>query len=155
MSGARSEDHSESAQGHEVGFLVMGKAQARIGETPYAVTINVGRHVLIADEPEALGGKDAGPTPFSILVAALGACTSATLKMYADRKGWPLTSLAVGLRYLRSNPGGVDRIERRLVIEGLDERQRAKLADVAERTPVTLALKGGVTIETHLIGISA
>lgn len=132
--------------------LVLGDAKARIGAVRYAVSIDVGRHVLIADEPKALGGQDAGPPPFGILVAALGACTSATLKMYAEHKGWPLVSLEVGLRYLRSHPGGGDRIERLLTIEGLDEDQRAKLADVAERTPVTLALKGGVAIETKLAG---
>lgn len=130
--------------------LLLGDAKARIGAVRYAVTIDVGRHVLVADEPKALGGQDAGPPPFGILVAALGACTSATLKMYAEHKGWPLASLQVHLRYLRSHPEGGDRIERLLTIEGLDEDQRAKLADVAERTPVTLALKGGVAIETKL-----
>lgn len=131
--------------------LILGKAQARIGEVRYAVAITVGRHSLVADEPEALGGQDAGPPPFGLLVAALGACTSATLKMYAERKGWPLTSLQVDLRFLRSSVAGVvDRIERTLTIEGLGADQQARLADVAERTPVTLAIKSGVPIDTRL-----
>lgn len=130
--------------------LVLAKAEAHIGETPYEVAIRIGRHALVADEPRSLGGQDAGPPPFGILLAALGACTSATLKMYAEHKGWPLASLDVGLRYVRSPGQGGDRIERSLAIEGLDDDQRARLADVAERTPVTLVLKGGVTIDTHL-----
>jgi putative redox protein len=143
------------AKVHRKPSLVLGKAEAHIGETPYAVTIQVGRHVLTADEPEALGGKDAGPAPFGLLVAALGACTSATLKMYAEKKGWPLTSLDVDVRYLRSHREGAERIERILTVKGLDEDQAAKLADVAERTPVTLAIKGGVAIETALAGTRA
>ena len=137
---------------HGQPHLLLGKARAHIGETPYEVTIHVGRHRLTADEPESLGGKDAGPAPFGLLVAALGACTSATLKMYAEKKGWPLTSLAVDLRFLRSHPDGAQRIERILTIEGLDEAQAARLADVAERTPVTLAIKAGVPIDTGLAG---
>ena len=129
---------------------VLGKARARIGEARYAVAIDVGRHAIIADEPESLGGKNTGPAPFGLLMAALGACTSITLKMYAERKGWPLASLDVDLRYLRTEPDGGDRIERRLTLQGLDERQRARLAEVAERTPVTLVLKNGVAIDTSL-----
>lgn len=132
--------------------LLLGKAKAHIGETPYTVTIQVGLHVVIADEPEALGGKDAGPAPFGLLIAALGACTSATLKMYADKKGWPLKALDVDLRFLRAHPDGDQRIERVLTVQGLDEDQTARLADVAERTPVTLAIKAGVPIDTRLAG---
>lgn len=135
---------------HATPQLLLGKARAKIGETPYAVAIRVGRHDIVADEPVSLGGQDAGPSPFGLLVASLGACTSATLKMYAEKKGWPLRSIQVDLRYLRPQPDGADRIERTLVIEGLDEEQKARLAQVAERTPVTLALKSGVAIDTRL-----
>ena len=113
------------------------------------MTIQVGKHTLLADEPKSLGGRDLGPPPFGLLTAALGACTSATLKMYAEKKGWPLVSLDVDLRFLRSETEG-DHIERVLTIEGLDEAQKARLADVAERTPVTLVLKSGVAINTRL-----
>lgn len=143
------EERGESTDLRGQHELLLGKATARIAEVRYAVTIDMGRHVLLADEPRALGGQDAGPAPFSILIAALGACTSATLKMYAERKDWPLASLKVDLRYLRS-PDGPDRIERRLTIEGLTDEQCIRLADVAERTPVTLAIKGGVAIDTSL-----
>lgn len=150
MSAAVPQNDPPNLTRHGARNLVLGKARAQIGQIPYAVTIHVGRHVIIADEPESLGGRDAGPPPFGILTAALGACTMATLKMYAVRKGWPLASLEVELRYLRSHPDGVDTIGRVLTIEGLDHKQQAKLADVAERTPVTLALKRGMAIETRL-----
>lgn len=132
------------------GELILGKAHARIGETRYRVDIESGRHNLVADEPAALGGQGAGPTPFGMLVSALGACTAATLKMYAERKQWPLEALDVDLRFLRSEEDG-DRIERVLRITGpFDAEQKARLADIAERTPVTLVVKSGVTINTSL-----
>lgn len=129
--------------------LQLGWAKANIGETRYRVEIETGHHRLVADEPKALGGGDTGPPPFGLLVSALGACTGATLKMYAERKGWPLDSLDVALRYLKSDDG--DHIERVLTPHGpLDAEQRARLAEIAERTPVTLAIKGGVPIRTRL-----
>lgn len=145
-----SEDKHGQGDGRGRHAVVLGAAKARIGVVRYAVNIEVGRHVIVADEPKVLGGQDAGPPPFGILVAALGACTSATLKMYAEHKGWPLQSLQVDLRFLRTQDEGGDRIERVLTIEGLDPDQCSKLADVAERTPVTLAIKGGVAIDTRL-----
>jgi putative redox protein len=130
--------------------LVLGAVRAEIGATPYAVSIEAGRHRLTADEPVKLGGQDAGPSPFSLLLSALGACTAATLKMYAERKGWPLEALAMSLTFIRGDQG--DRIERRLDPKGpLDDAQRARLADIAERTPVTLVIKSGVVIDTRLV----
>lgn len=127
----------------------LGKVKAGIGKAPYAVTIEAGRHQLTADEPVKLGGKDAGPPPFDLLLSALGACTAATLKMYAERKGWPLEALDVDLSFVRNEQG--DRIERLLHPKGpLDAEQRARLADIAERTPVTLVIKSGVAINTGL-----
>jgi putative redox protein len=78
-----------------------------------------------------------------------------TLRMYAERKQWPLVALDVQLRSLRPREGGADRIERVLEIVGLDDQQRAKLADIAERTPVTLAIKSGVSIDTRLAAEAA
>lgn len=126
----------------------MAQGIAHIAKERYRTRIEVGGHALTADEPESLGGKNLGPAPFDLLLASLGACTSITLKMYAEKKEWPLESLAVALKL----SGGKDdrRIDRVLTIVGLDEEQKAKLVDVAERTPVTLTLKGGLPIETHL-----
>ncbi|ODU67227.1 MAG: osmotically inducible protein C [Novosphingobium sp. SCN 66-18] len=121
---------------------------AHIGKDRYRTEIEVDGHRIVADEPPALGGANAGPAPYDLILAGLGACTAITLRMYADRKQWPLESLDVALRLT----GGKDdrRIERVLTIEGLDADQQARLADVAERTPVTLTLKGGIAIDTRL-----
>ncbi|MGQ3070484.1 MAG: OsmC family protein [Ferrovibrionaceae bacterium] len=127
----------------------MARAQASIGETAYAVAIKTGHHALVADEPTTLGGQDAGPAPYDLLLSSLGACTAITLKMYAGRKGWPLAAVHVDLHFVRE--GDRQRIDRVLRLEGaLDDAQRARLADIAERTPVTLTLKGGLPIDTRL-----
>ncbi|TPE61740.1 OsmC family protein [Sandaracinobacter neustonicus] len=125
----------------------MAHATAHIAETAYRTEISTGRHSLIADEPPALGGQGAGPAPYDLLLASLGACTAITLRMYAERKGWPLQSLDVKLKL----SGTEDRrIERVLLISGLDDAQKARLSEIAERTPVTLTLKSGLPIETML-----
>ena len=127
----------------------MAHAHARIGTTNYAVSITAGHHPLSADERAELGGKDVGPAPYELLCAALCACTAITLRMYAERKQWPLRALNVDVRFkLEGKQGG---IARTLSFQGeLDNEQRARLADVAERTPVTLTLKQGVAITTTL-----
>jgi putative redox protein len=127
----------------------MARAHARIAATRYRTDIRAGTHDLTADEGAALGGLDAGPAPYELLLAALGACTAMTLKMYAERKSWPLEAVEVDLAYFKADDAM--RIDRRISIEGpLDADQRARLADIAERTPVTLTLKVGVAIETRL-----
>ena len=125
----------------------MAQATAKIGQDQYRTTINAGGHPLVADEPERLGGANAGPAPYDLLLAALGACTAITLRMYADRKQWPMESVEVGLRLQNSDGLRIDRV---LTIIGLDDEQKARMADIAERTPVTLTLKSGLPIDTHL-----
>jgi putative redox protein len=125
----------------------MAHARATIGATNYAVSITAGHHQLSADEGPALGGKDTGPAPFEILCSALGACTAITLRMYAEREAWPLHGVSVDVRF--SGTGKEGAIARVLSFEGeLSQEQRARLADIAERTPVTLTLKNGVAITT-------
>ena len=125
----------------------MAHARAKIGTTNYAVAIAAGYHQLNADEGPALGGKDTGPAPFDILCSALGACTAITLRMYAERKAWPLRGLQVDVRF--SGTGKEGAIARTLSFDGeLSQEQRARLADIAERTPVTLTLKNGIAITT-------
>ena len=129
------------------GTILVARARARLGAARYAVNIRAGHHDLVADESVSAGGADAGPAPFAYVLAGLGACTAITLRMYAERKNWPLSGLGIDLEYFRD--GKTFRVERVLHIEGtLDEEQRARLADIAERTPVTLALKAGATINT-------
>jgi putative redox protein len=127
----------------------MAHARASIGPTNYAVAIAAGHHRLSADEGPDLGGKDAGPGPYDLLCSALGACTAITLRMYAERKQWPLRAVHVDVSFKRNGKEGT--IVRTLAFEGeLDDAQRARLADIAERTPVTLTLKQGLPIATTL-----
>lgn len=126
----------------------MTHAHASIGQTPYATRIEVGGHKLTADEPEALGGRGAGFAPYDLLLSSLAACTAITLRMYADRKGWPLETLDIDLRLIGA--GDERHIRRVLRPVGLDDEQVARLADVAERTPVTLTLKSGIAIQTTI-----
>ena len=126
----------------------MAHGSARIGRDKYRTEIEVGGHRLVSDEGAKLGGADAGPAPYDLVLAGLGACTAITLRMYADRKQWPLESVEVQLKTVRE--GDALRIERILVIAGLDDEQKARMADIAERTPVTLSLKNGMPIRTSL-----
>jgi putative redox protein len=117
-------------------------------DKPYAVHIDSGGHALRSDEPVAHGGGDTGPAPFGLLLSGLGACTAITLRMYAERKQWPLTGADVELSYVVQ-----DRetrwIDRLITLHGpLDDDQRAKLAAIAEKTPVTKAVRAGTEIRT-------
>jgi putative redox protein len=125
----------------------MARAEANIGTTNYVVAILAGHHELSADESLEFGGQDAGPAPYELLCSALCACTAITLRMYADRKQWPLSGVHVDAHFKRTdNEEGIDRA---LKFEGaLNDDQRARLADIAERTPVTLTLKQGIRITT-------
>ena len=127
----------------------MAHATADIGTTNYTTALLAGHHALTSDEGPALGGKDTGAAPHELLCAALAACTAITLRMYAGRKSWALQAAHVDVLYRQE--GEKRTITRRLRLEGeLDEAQRARLADIAERTPVTLTLKQGVAITTIL-----
>ena len=128
----------------------MAHARAVIETAHYATTIDAGGHRIVADEPPSNGGADAGPAPYDLLLASLCACTAITLKMYADRKQWPMTKVTVDLHFTRDADKN-ERIDRVLHLEGdLTEEQRARFADIAERTPVTLTLKRGLPILTTL-----
>ncbi len=127
----------------------MARAKASIGQANYATAISAGRHTLAADEGAALGGKDTGPAPYDLLASALGACTVITLRMYAERKQWPVTAVHADIHFIRD--GDKQHIDRVLTIDGaVDDEQKKRLAEVAERTPVTLTLKGGLAIRTTL-----
>jgi putative redox protein len=116
-------------------------------ETPYGVRINAGGHALRADEPADRGGADTGPAPFGLLLSGLGACTAITLRMYAEHQGWPLAGVDVELTYVVEDRD-TRWIDRLITLHGVDEGQRAKLADVAEKTPVTRVVRAGAEIRT-------
>ncbi len=123
--------------------------------------IAAGPHALRADEPLEVGGDDTGPGPYDLLLAALGACTSMTVRMYAARKGWPLERVAVRLKHDKihaqdcadcdTKAGRLDRIARRLTLDGeLSSEQRAKLLEIADKCPVHRTLTSEIEIETEL-----
>jgi putative redox protein len=124
-----------------------------LADTGLATHIEVGPHVLRSDEPLDAGGTDSGATPQEMLLAALGACTSITLRMYATRKGWPLREARLSLT--ASTVDGVYVIRRQLTLDGdLDDEQRARLEEIANRCPVHRVITGEVQI-VDLDGVPA
>jgi putative redox protein len=151
------EQPAQDAEAPGEGVLV-----AETGFGTYANEVRAGRHRVHADEPPGHGGADTGPSPYDYLLAGLGACTSMTLRMYANRKGWPLERVAVRLRHAKihaqdcaeceTETGRVDRIERELEIDGpLDADQRRRLSEIADRCPVHRTLTSETVIVTRLI----
>jgi putative redox protein len=127
----------------------------------FAQTIDASGHVLQADEPIEQGGTATGPTPYDLLLASLGACTSMTIAMYARRKQWPLRHVTVHLRHSRVHaedcaqcetaPKKLDRIEREIELRGeLSDDQRTRLLAIAERCPVHVTLTSEIDIRTRL-----
>ncbi|APO94539.1 OsmC family protein [Xanthomonas vesicatoria] len=117
---------------------------------PYTVSIHDGQHRWLGDTQPANGGADAGPDPESQVLGALGACTAITVSMVAARKRWPLTAVHVHLHYTQRGAAGTD-ISREIVLEGaLDDAQRARLMEVADKCPIHRLLTGEVRISSGL-----
>ena len=137
-------------------IIVRGSAAAFVQE------IVVGEHRLVADEPLSFGGGDAGPSPYDLLLASLGSCTSMTIAMYARRKQWPLESVTVTLRHSKIHAKDcedcetkdvkLDRIECELELYGpLSEEQRARLVAIADKCPVHKTLTSKIDIRTRAL----
>ena len=129
----------------------MHTAHATVESThKYAQRIESGAHHFNADEPKEAGGDDSGPSPDGLLLGALGACTSATLRMYAERKGWELGTIRVALELTRGKETGTH-IRRRVSVSGaLSPEQKQRLGEIAEKTPVTLTIAKGAAIATQI-----
>jgi putative redox protein len=123
-------------------------ATVKTGKGKFGQTIATGPHHLIADVPKELGGDDTGPEPHDFLLVALGACTSMTVKMYADRKAWPLEAVEVHLT--QEKVGDTHRLHRVVTLKGtLDEEQRQKLMEIANKCPVHKTLTGKIEVQTE------
>ena len=144
---------SKAAVPREV--VVRGKAEG------FTQEIVVGPHQLTADEPKDMGGDDQGPTPYDLLLAALGSCTSITATMYAQRKSWPLQDVTVRLRHSRihaedcaeceTKEGKIDRIELGIEFAGpLSSEQRSKLLEIAKKCPVHRTFTSETNIKTRV-----
>jgi putative redox protein len=119
----------------------------------YRVLLDDGHHTWFGDEPAAIGGGDRGPTPFALLLSSLGACTAITVKMYAERKGWPLDHIDVKLSL--STQTDRSAIEREVVLYGvLDDAQRERLLQIANACPVHKILSKPIDIRTDLAAIA-
>ena len=125
--------------------------------------IQAGRHAFLADEPESAGGEDRGPDPYALLLAALGACTSMTLRMYASRKRWPVERITVSLEHGRDHardcaetesPGSrIEHITREISLTGtISEAQKQRLLEIAERCPLHRTLTASKHVVTRLAG---
>lgn len=124
-------------------------AETRLGK--FQIVARGAGFALLADEPVAVGGLGSGPDPYDLLSSALGACTAMTIRLYAERKGWPLARVQVGVRHTRATLETRDRFERAISLEGpLDDAQRARLLEIAERCPVHQTLERGAEIQTSL-----
>ncbi|MRG97762.1 OsmC family protein [Polyangium spumosum] len=127
----------------------MRNVTVKTGEGKFGQSIHVGPHELRGDEPPSAGGDDRGPDPFEFVLAGLGACTSMTIKMYADRKGWPLVSVEVDVAGEKREGAFV--AKRSIRLQGdLTEEQQARLLDIANKCPVHKMLTGKIEIESAL-----
>jgi putative redox protein len=133
----------------------------RIDRSRYRTRVEARSHVMELDEPASVGGTDVGPTPYEALLGALGACTAITLRMYADRKGWPLEAVVVRVRQASARTSahaddcancettdvGPHRVELELALEGvLTDEQRQRLQQIAGRCPVKQTLERGFEV---------
>ena len=131
--------------------LVEGIEVRETGAGKFQVQVRTSGGAFLADEPVVVGGLGSGPTPYDLLSSALGACTAMTVRLYAARKGWPLTQVTVRVLHRAGGTGSRDRFAREIVLEGpLAPEQRRRLLEIAERCSVHRTLAGGAEIVSVL-----
>ena len=124
---------------------------AETGLGKFQIEARMGATTLVMDEPVSAGGLGSGPNPYELIAAAVGACTTMTIRLYANRKGWPLERVRVAVRHNRASLTSKDRFTLDVTLEGpLDAGQRARIMEIAERCPVHLTLARGSEVEARL-----
>ncbi|MEX0994416.1 MAG: OsmC family protein [Balneolaceae bacterium] len=127
----------------------------------YKTVLNAGNHEIIADEPETAGGGDLGPDPYDLLLMSLGTCTVVTLRMYADRKEWPLEDIYMELRHYRDHAkdcedcedpkAKIDKIDKEIIVKGeLTDEQVGRLLEISNKCPVYRTLTGDIEIHSNI-----
>lgn len=130
--------------------LILAVAVLEADAPDYVVNLQAGSHALTGDEAEREGGGNRGPAPFEFVLTGLAQCTAATLRMYMQRKSWPTSRIDVRAE-LHVDREGQQYVRRVVTIDGpLDDAQRQRLAEICEKTPVTLFVKRGTRIDTSL-----
>jgi putative redox protein len=128
---------------------------AELAPSGYRTVARVGAHLVVADEPASVGGSDTGPTPLELVAAALAGCISITLRMVAQRKGWPLEGVESAVALSKEAIEGArprDRFDVQVRLKGpLDATMRSELARIAGRCPVHRLLAHGTTVETTIV----
>ena len=144
------------ADGTEPHVIVRGDAEG------FTQKVQVGSHQLMTDEPVSYGGMDSGPSPYDLILAALGSCTSMTIGLYARKRSWPVDKITVSLWHSKihakdcddceTKEGRIDRIEMEIHLDGsLTDEQRAKLMEVAEKCPVHQTLTHEINIKSRAV----
>lgn len=155
-------DHEQTASTDQRPAVASREVRVLEQDRKFTRRIYTQNHQLVADEPVATGGSDLGPDPYELLLAALGACTSMTIRMYAARKELALDNVEVVLSHRRihasdcseceSKEGYVDRIDKRITLQGeLSEAERQRLLEIADRCPVHRTLQNEILIKSELV----
>lgn len=132
-----------------------------LGEQNYKTVMTSGNHELISDEPESVGGKDKGPDPYDYLLMSLGSCSVITMRMYAERKGWPVEDIYVEMRHNKAHAedcedcddpkARIDKIEKEITVKGdLSDEQVQRLLEISKKCPVHKTLLNEVAIDSEI-----
>lgn len=132
-----------------------------LGDKNYKTVLHAGNHEILADEPESAGGGGQGPDPYDLLLMSLGTCTAVTLRMYAERKKWPVSNIYLELRHFKDHAedckdcddpkAKIDKIEKEIIVEGdLTEEQVERLLEISNKCPVYRTLTGTIEISSAI-----
>jgi putative redox protein len=134
---------------------IIAEISAQLGEKDYFMELRNDNHVWHADEPTELGGTNQAPNPYELLLSSLSSCSAITMKMYANRKDWPLEGVEIKCDLVKADAASPSWIVRKIKLSGpLDEDQKARLIQIADLCPVHKMLSSGIKIQTNLTGVT-